>query len=316
MSKVTRRGVVGGALALLLLLAFGGSRLAVHPVSAASPLAPELPLPGDQRDPAVATDGSGFLVVWDDQRSPDSSEHDIYAARVDADGNTLDPSGIAVSTRPGMEYEPDVSFDGTNYLVAWTDSTGFNRSEVRAARVSPDGKVLDPDGIVLTAQDQLGGYRPHIAFDGTNSLVVYENCYCMKGVRVSPEGTILDPGGFWISTTGFPLRSGVSYGAGEYFVTWNTIDGVRGSRVLPNASVLSTRAGSSSRRTPATPTLHRPSTARTSWSRGRISISTGRPSRSMPRGSRRMVRCSTSSESRSPRPRSRRRAILASLRAP
>ena len=154
MSKVTRRGVIGGALALLLLLAFGGSRLAVHPVSAAGPLAPKLPLPGDQQNPSVASDGSGFLVVWED-RAPDFSEGDIYAARVDADGNTLDPNGIAISTRPELEWEPEVSFDGTNYLVAWTDSTASNRSDVRAARVSPDGEVLDPDGIVLTAQDQL-----------------------------------------------------------------------------------------------------------------------------------------------------------------
>ena len=239
MSEWARRGLVGGVAALLLLLVFGGSRLGPAPVSAADPArAGEAPLPGDQRNPSVASDGSGFLVVWEDQRTPDSWERDIYAARVDANGNTLDPDGIAVSTRPGLEWDPEVSFDGTNYLVAWTDSTSFNRNDVRAARVSLDGQVLDPDGIVLTAQEPFGGNRPHIAFDGTNYLVVYENCYCMRGVRVTPEGTILDPGGFSIASGDFPLRSGVSFGAGEYFVTWNSIHGVEGARVLPDGTVL------------------------------------------------------------------------------
>ena len=71
-----------------------------------------------------------------------------------------------------------------------------NRSDVRAARVTPQGEVLDPGGFVLTAPEQYGGYRPHAAFDGENYLVTYENCYCIRGIRVTPDGTILDPGGF------------------------------------------------------------------------------------------------------------------------
>ena len=239
MGTRVRRGAFGTvAVVAAVLVLGGGSDLAVAPVSAADPAVSVLaPTPGDQMNPSVATNGSGFLVVWEDQPTYDPSTRDIYASRVDANGTTLDPDGIAIATRQGLEWEPEVAFDGTNYLVVWTDSTS-NRNDVRAARVSQQGVVLDPGGFVLTATEQLGGYRPHVAFDGTNYLVVYDNCDCIRGVRVSPDGTILDPGGFTIGAIGSPLRSGVSFGAGEYLVTWNTITGVAGARVTPDGDVL------------------------------------------------------------------------------
>ncbi len=153
MGPRTRRGILVTALGLAALLVFGlGTPVADTSRADASltPRAVLAPTPGDQLSPAVASNGSEFLVVWEDRRNG-IDETDIYASRVAADGTTLDPDGIAIATADGLEWTPEVASDGTNFLVVWTDGVQGNRGDVRAARVTPQGEVLDPGGFVLTA---------------------------------------------------------------------------------------------------------------------------------------------------------------------
>jgi hypothetical protein len=72
----------------------------------------------NQYDPSIAFDGTNYLVVWLDDRS--DWYYDIWGARVDQDGNVLDPVAIAISSLPIYNVDlrgPSVAFDGTNYLV-------------------------------------------------------------------------------------------------------------------------------------------------------------------------------------------------------
>ena len=109
-----------------------------------------------------------------------------------------DPLPSALQGRPlgGQAPRPGVAFDGTNYLVVWTDYREGG-PKVYGARVSPGGTVLDQDGFAISAA---GGSEPAVAFDGTNYLVVWSNQDSIIGARVDPGGTVLDPGGITIST--------------------------------------------------------------------------------------------------------------------
>ena len=156
--------------------------------------------PAQQIEPAVAFDGTNYLVVWQDRRTDDIN--DIYAARVTPAGDVLDPDGIPVTTAAGEQTAADVAFDGTNYLVTWTDSSSINGTDVVGARVTTGGTVLDPNGIPISnpANDQESAA---VAFDGTNYLVTWEDrradaALDIWGARVSPDGTVLDPAGFAI----------------------------------------------------------------------------------------------------------------------
>ncbi|NIM96983.1 MAG: hypothetical protein GTO24_02520 [candidate division Zixibacteria bacterium] len=103
---------------------------------------------GLQEDAAVASNGSDFLVVWEDfgMHWPNA---DILATRVTSGGAVLDPGGIPVSTASDPDLVPSVTFDGTNYVVAWRRSAQGS-SELYVSRVTPQGAVLDPDGIPIS----------------------------------------------------------------------------------------------------------------------------------------------------------------------
>jgi hypothetical protein len=104
---------------------------------------------GLQEHPSVASDGSDFLVVWQDCGThwPDA---DIVATRVSSAGEILDPGGIIISmTADAAEQIPAVVFDGANYVVTWRRTTG-GTGGLYASRVTPQGVVLDPGGIFIT----------------------------------------------------------------------------------------------------------------------------------------------------------------------
>ncbi len=106
-----------------------------------------------QERPAVAFDGTNFLVVWQDFRN--GRDYDIYAARVSPQGRVLDPDGFPVIARAGNQARPAVAYSGGNYIVAWMDARQYPVYGLYAARVSPQGKVLDPEGRAIDIEDPL-----------------------------------------------------------------------------------------------------------------------------------------------------------------
>ena len=74
----------------------------------------------------------------------------------------LGSAPIVISAAAGDEADAAVAFDGTNYLVVWQDQRGSTGRDIYAARVSPDGTVLDPG----EDPDQRGARAPGRARGG------------------------------------------------------------------------------------------------------------------------------------------------------
>src|SRR6185503_12252229 len=73
-----------------------------------------------QSSPAVAFDGTYYMVVWQDYRS--GTSYDVYGARVNTSGAVQDATGIAIATGAGDQSAPDIAFDssmGDRFLVVW-----------------------------------------------------------------------------------------------------------------------------------------------------------------------------------------------------
>jgi len=176
--------------------------------------------------PAVASNGSDFLVVWQDDRNP-GSDRDIYAARVTGGGQVLDTVNVAVSTAPMPQEYPAVRACGSAYLVVWQDQRNDTTTadDVYACRVTATGSALDPAGIPVTraAHSQ---YNQMLATDGTNWLVVWEDNRNgngdIYGARVSQSGGVLDPAGLPLATLGNSWQGepDVSFDGTRYVVTW------------------------------------------------------------------------------------------------
>ncbi|MBA7482179.1 hypothetical protein ES707_17661 [subsurface metagenome] len=130
--------------------------------------------PCEQLYPSVAFDSTNYFVVWLDYRC--GYQCDLYGARVSSSGLVLDTAGIMIDTSALSPGPPTVGFDGLNYLVVWSayPDVGPPR-DLYGIRVSQSGEVLDPTAFIIT---NAAGHqkRPTIDFDGTNYLVVWEDC--------------------------------------------------------------------------------------------------------------------------------------------
>jgi uncharacterized protein DUF3152 len=178
------------------------------------------PAAGQQRyAPAVAFDGTNYLVVWQEQR-PGASK-DIYAARISEAGAVLDPLGIPVSKAAGSQWAPAVAYDGSSFVVVWQDDrSASTRPDVYGARVSPAGVLLDPGGLPVSAGPG-GQVAPAIAGTGAGSLVVWADGSDIRGARVSPAGAVLDPAGLTVSAAaGAQLDPAVAFAGSGSLVLW------------------------------------------------------------------------------------------------
>jgi hypothetical protein len=203
--------------------------------------------PNIQWEPAIAFDGTNYLVVWAGKRISGSTSYDIFGARVTQAGTVLDPLGITISTATRTRRNPSIAFDGTNYFVVWHDLRNINY-DIYGARVTQAGTVLDTNGIAVSIASD-GQYNPAIAFDGTNYLVVWEDVrndtLDIYGARVSQNGIVLDTNGIPISIAIDRQRlPSVDFDGINYLVVWQDYRGyyvhIYGTRVSQTGTVLDT----------------------------------------------------------------------------
>jgi PKD repeat protein len=198
--------------------------------------------------PALAFNGTDYLVVWQDTRG--ISTYDLYGARVSRTGQVLDPGGLLISAHMlGHEVSPAVASNGTDFLVVWQDGRGATAFDILGARVTGTGQVLDPEGIPISAHDTFYQAAPAVASNGTNYLVVWQDgrsgtTYDIHGARVSSAGTVLDPAGLALSTheTGDQEAPAVASNGTDYLVVWhdtrNSTYDIYGTRVTGAGQVL------------------------------------------------------------------------------
>lgn len=168
---------------------------------------------------ALAYGNGMYLVVWSEY-GPEVN-YDVWAARVTTQGQVLDPDGIKICDEVGFQDKPKVAYGDSLFLVTWADSRN-DSAQIRAARVSQQGTVLDPDGFQVTP---VAYCEPPVCFDGTNWMVVWEDVRLggksIFGARISQHGVVLDSVGIDIShnqaTCRFPE---ISFNGTHYLAVW------------------------------------------------------------------------------------------------
>ncbi|MDC0712915.1 hypothetical protein POL68_30920 [Stigmatella sp. ncwal1] len=142
--------------------------------------------------PAVAFDGTHFLVVWQDT----SYIPTIRGARVRAsDGVVLDasPPRYSANTNQFPYFNPAVAFDGTNYLVVWSgvfEHAGSIITGLQGRRIRPSDGLPIESAPFFIASDNIYPV-PKVAYGDGHYWVTWTNGP-VKGVRINTLGQVLD----------------------------------------------------------------------------------------------------------------------------
>ena len=196
-----------------------------------------------QTNPAVAYGNGQYLAVWEDGRAAGSAENDIYGARVTSAGVVLDETGFLISAAANAQEAPDVAFDGTNWMVTWTDKRINSSGDIYAARVSGSGTVLDPNGKHISSGIATHG-PSSISFDGTQYFIAYKKNTGIYGRFASPAGTLqpeiaIQNSGVYLADSDVDVAfNGLNYLVVNDSKTNNGGYYVRGHRVTPAGVVL------------------------------------------------------------------------------
>jgi len=153
------------------------------------------PAPGSRYGTAAASDGRDFLVAWVDGFRNRAPSHRLYAARMNAAGNLLDPLGIHIPTITSETHDVNVVFLGDAYLVYWTESTSTSpKGALFGARISRDGVLLDstPRLLFNNATVNVGGAASNgnrtVIVSGGRMVVLDRNANVVDGPRLVSSG--------------------------------------------------------------------------------------------------------------------------------
>jgi hypothetical protein len=143
-------------------------------------------LSGSQTAPAVATDGTSFLVAWTDNRNSTSFAPDIYGTVVRSDGSISVTNGFAIRAAPGPQAAVTLAFDGTAYFAAWQEARNNNPNtfNIVGTRIGADGTV--PADLLLAIDSS--GYNhlaPAAAAGAEGRVLVVNQALTSSGRRVT-----------------------------------------------------------------------------------------------------------------------------------
>jgi hypothetical protein len=189
---------------------------------------------------ALAWDGVRYAVVYS---TLDGDDEDIAGTFVNASQEVVGPEQI-IGLASFSQVTSSVAWDGTNYFVVWEEQCESSW-RVRGGRVSPDGDLLDPDGIALLPDTSEVRRYPRIALGEDAYLLTWieqvGNSTSIYGQRIDLSGAALSAA-VEIDGGGMADRAPcVEWGGDNFLVTWVNSRGwagIAGRRIEPSADSL------------------------------------------------------------------------------
>lgn len=180
-----------------------------------------------QKNPAVATDGMNYLVVWEDLRNAGGvpTQTDVYGVLLGSTGVPIDPAGFAITTQAEEQKEVAVAWNGQTYFVVWSDKRNFALSgyDIYGTRVLASGAVVDPGGKLISVAlgDQTS---PAVTSNGSGFFVVWSDKRQGPprtfGARIDASGNVIDTNGIEIGTENEQSTPDIASDGSGYLVVW------------------------------------------------------------------------------------------------
>ncbi|MCX7715874.1 MAG: T9SS type A sorting domain-containing protein, partial [Endomicrobia bacterium] len=150
----------------------------------------------------IISDGlGGAIITWQDRRN--SVDSDIYAQRIDKDGNVKwTINGVAISIATNNQRSPQIISDGLGgAIITWQDARNGVDYDIYAQRIDKDGNVkwtINGVAIYTATDNQMS---PQIVSDGLGSAIItWEDdrnsnwdIYAQRISNPAPEITSISP---------------------------------------------------------------------------------------------------------------------------
>jgi hypothetical protein len=186
--------------------------------------------PGVQEHTSIASSGKNLLTVWQGQEEGQPGvSYDVQGALLDLQGHPIGHMPINISQAPGSQMFTNLTFGGGYYFVVWQDARK-GPFQIYGARVDPQGRVMDPQGIPISLDPTDGDHlAATVAWDGQSYLAVWHqtkgpksaNGYDIAGRRIKPDGRPLDDKPFLIATgPGNQAAPRIASNGKESLVVW------------------------------------------------------------------------------------------------
>jgi hypothetical protein len=172
-----------------------------------------------------------FVVVWDEDVGREAQDLDIYAIRLDHEGDSISPGEFPVSTLSQNEQHPTVAacYDADKYLFAWQQqqSVGHANENIFGRLMTGAGVIQQSYGIAGTTLPQ---QYPRLSCQpaGNEFILVWQDTYAQPlyklgiwGELIRPELQVEPP--FEVvrpSDTKNRLYPAVAYGQWNALVVW------------------------------------------------------------------------------------------------
>ena len=181
----------------------------------------------DKQDrPAIASNGTNYMVAWE-LLNQSGSLWDLQGRQTDLEGNSVG-SEFIISNNADNQYNTDIAFNGTYYLVVWETYVATYSYDIYAQRYQSDGTPVGSPFRVNTVRtfDQK---RPKVSTDGSSFMVVWESQngdsagYAIKGCTIASASTTPSAEiAINQSTTGNQNKPDIAFNGSKYLVVWHT----------------------------------------------------------------------------------------------
>ena len=178
---------------------------------------------------ALQQSGANYLLTASYLKQPPVSMNtskNIIAQLVSPQSGALVGPLIYVST-PASGSIPAAAGDGNNFMVVWNDYGGTDGGDIYGQRISSSGNLVDSPILIKEGAGRGEGGNPQIGFDGTNYLVVWEDCRISReesdiyGQFVSSSGVLVGPEIAISTAANIQKNMSINYGNNRYLVVWS-----------------------------------------------------------------------------------------------
>ncbi len=195
---------------------------------------------------SAAFGDSNYMIVWEYGGLGVFSS--IYGARLGIDGILIDTCSVLISMAANHQRDPVAMFDGSNYLVVWTESRSDSMPDIYGMRISQSGISVDSVSITI-AKAPGAQWFPAMDFIDPDYFVVWEDYRSdyyngdIYGARIAMSGSVIDTAGIIISNAvGTQELPAISCDSVNHLVVWtdrrNGDYDIYGSRINQSGTVL------------------------------------------------------------------------------